>query len=222
MIKLTERIVDTEVETTVDDDTNDGGDEATVETRKTVRRKGLLVDVNETVELTLSSTLGRLGVVGETSTGVVKGVDEEKGRGTSSTTGSDVASKPLPVALALLEAEQRLEVVLCNMTSEDGQKRYPQRLTEGEVQGLRREVPDDVGGVTTPEGDETLITVGTREAVNDALVGGSQTTLLDLYATSRLANLLKVIARREHTISSWFCTKSLIRSMGAADVLATA
>lgn len=107
-----EGVVDTEVETTVDDDTDDGGDESTVETGNTVGSQGLAVDVNETVELTGSSTLGGLGVVGETGTGVVEGVDEKKGGGTSSTTGGDVASEPLPVTLVLLEAEEGLEVVL--------------------------------------------------------------------------------------------------------------
>ena len=54
--------------------------------------------------------------------------------------------------------------------------------TEREVKGLRREVPDDVGGVTTPERDKTLIPVCPGEAVHDALVGLGQTTLLDLHA----------------------------------------
>ena len=52
--------------------------------------------------------------------------------------------------------------------------------TEGKVQGLCGEVPDDVGGVTSPEGDETLVTVGTRKAVRDALVRLSETALLNL------------------------------------------
>ena len=117
MIARTERIVDTEVETTVDDDTDNGGNKATVETSNTVRGKGLLVDIDETVELASTSALRRLGVVGETSTGVVEGVDEEKGRSTGSTTRGNVTSEPLPVALVLLEAKQRLEVVLCKMTS---------------------------------------------------------------------------------------------------------
>jgi hypothetical protein len=65
------------LETSVDNDTNDRWDESTVETGNTIRGKGLLVDVNETVELTGPSTLGGLGVVGKTSTGVVKRVDEE-------------------------------------------------------------------------------------------------------------------------------------------------
>ena len=116
-LALTEGVVDTEVETTVDDDTDNRGDEATVETGNTVGRESLLVDVNEAVELTSSSTLGRLRVVGETRTRVVERVHEEQRRGTSCTTRSNVTSEPLPVTLRLLEAEQRLEVVLCKMTS---------------------------------------------------------------------------------------------------------
>jgi hypothetical protein len=53
--------------------------------------------------------------------------------------------------------------------------------TEGEVEGLGREVSDDVGGVTTPQRDDTLFRVGAGEAVNDTLVGGGETTLLDLH-----------------------------------------
>ena len=108
----TKGVVDTEVETTVDDDADNRGNEATVETGNTVRRKSLLVDVDETVELALTASLGRLGVVGETRTSVVEGVDEEEGRRTSSTTRGDVTSEPRPVAILLLEAEERLEVVL--------------------------------------------------------------------------------------------------------------
>lgn len=52
--------------------------------------------------------------------------------------------------------------------------------TEGKVQSLGREVTDDVGRVTTPERDKTLVSVGADEAVTDTLVGVRQTTLLDL------------------------------------------
>lgn len=54
------------------------------------------------------------------------------------------------------------------------------KLTEGKVQCLRGEVTDDVCSVTTPEGNKTLVTVGTSKAVNDTLVGLRKTTLLDL------------------------------------------
>ena len=53
-------------------------------------------------------------------------------------------------------------------------------LTEREVQGLRREVTDNVGRVTSPQRNQTLILVSTRKAVDDALVGVRKTTLLDL------------------------------------------
>jgi hypothetical protein len=79
-----ERVVHSEVETTVDNDTGDRGTETTVETHDTVRGEGLLVDVQQSVELALAITtlLGGLGVVGETGTGVVEGVDEEERSGT--------------------------------------------------------------------------------------------------------------------------------------------
>ena len=110
---LTERVVDTEVETTVDDDTDDRRDEASVETGNTVRLEGLAVDIDETVELAISSTLGGLGVVRETGTSVVERVDEEQGRSTSSTTRGDIASEPPPITLGLFETEQGLEIILC-------------------------------------------------------------------------------------------------------------
>lgn len=79
-----DRIVHAEVQTTVDDDTSDGRTEATVQTSDTISGEGLAVDVNQTVELGLTTGLGRLAVVGQTGTGVVERVDEEQGGGTSS------------------------------------------------------------------------------------------------------------------------------------------
>jgi hypothetical protein len=77
-------VVHAEVETTVDYNTKDGGTETTVETTNTIGSESLLVDVDETVELTLTTLLSALGVVGKTGTGVIQGVDEEEGSGTSS------------------------------------------------------------------------------------------------------------------------------------------
>lgn len=79
-----DRVVHTEVQTTVDDDTSDGGHETTVQTRDTIGSKSLAVHVNQTVELALTALLGVLGIVGKTSTGVVEGVDEKERSGTSS------------------------------------------------------------------------------------------------------------------------------------------
>jgi hypothetical protein len=76
-------IVQSEVETTVNDDTSDGRHETTVQSTNTIGSEGLLVDIDQTVELTLTTGLGVLGIVGKTGTGVIEGVDEEEGSGTS-------------------------------------------------------------------------------------------------------------------------------------------
>jgi solute carrier family 25 (adenine nucleotide translocator) protein 4/5/6/31 len=108
----------------------------------------------------VTTGLGVLGIVGKTSTGVVQRVDEEQRSGTSSTTGGKVTSHPHGVAiLVLLVAEHLLELV-----------------TESEVQGLGGEVSDDVGGVSSPEGHDTLIGHGALEAVTNAVVLAVETT----------------------------------------------
>jgi len=58
--------------------------------------------------------------------------------------------------------------------------RIDELRTEGKVESLGGEVTDDVGGVTTPERDGTLIGNGTLESITNTLVGSSKTTLLNL------------------------------------------
>ena len=70
---------------------------------------------------------------------------------------------PSPVAvLVLFETKHTFEVVL-----------------EGKVQGLSREVTEDIGHVTTPELTEALFLDDTGETVANALVGGRETTGFD-------------------------------------------
>jgi len=155
-------IVKTEVQTTVNDNTESRERETAVKTGNTIGGDGLAVDINETVELTGTTVLA-LGIVGKTGTGVIQGVDEEEGAGTSGTTGGNVTGEPLGVTVTLLlEVEHGLEVIL-----------------ESEVQSLGGEVTDDVGGVTSPEGLDTLISNDTLEAVSDALVGVGETAGLE-------------------------------------------
>jgi len=79
-----DRVVHTEIKTTVNNDTSDGRTKTTVKTRDTIRGEGLLVDINQTVKLTSTTSLGVLVVVGKTGTGVIERVDEKEGSGTSS------------------------------------------------------------------------------------------------------------------------------------------
>jgi hypothetical protein len=170
------RVVHAEVQTTVDDYTKNGGSETTVETSDTVGGKGLLVDIYETVELAVTTLLGVLCVVGKTGTGVVEGVDEEQRGGTGSllsldnchetmlectyTTGCQVTSHPLGVTVTLL------------LVGEHGLV----SIAESEVKGLGWEVADDVGSVTTPQGENALLLRGSSEALHDAIVLAVETT----------------------------------------------
>jgi hypothetical protein len=128
-----DRVVYAEVKTTVDNNTDNGGHKATVETSNTVRGEGLLKDVHEAVELTLA-TSGVLDVVGKTSTDVVERVDEEERSGTSGSTRGKIADHPPPIAvMLLLEGEYGFVGV-----------------AKSEVQGLSWEVTDNIGGVAAP------------------------------------------------------------------------
>ena len=168
-------IVHSEVETTVDDDTNNGWAESTVETGNTIRGEGLLVDIGKTVELALTTLLGGLGIVGKTGTGEIEGVDEEEGGGTGHSAGGKVAGHPLGVTLILLEGEHALVGV-----------------AESEVESLGWEVTDDVGSVSSPEGGDTLLVDGALEALGDTVVLAVKTTHLQhLILVKLLAGVLK-------------------------------
>lgn len=217
-----DRVVHSEVETAVDDDTGDGGTETTVETGNTVRGERLLVDIDQTFELALAALLGALCVVGETGTGVVERVDEEERgstgslaivsfcaeskRGSTYAAGGQVAGHPPPVSVTLLlEGEHGLVGV-----------------AEGKVEGLGWEVADNVGGVTSPEGGQTFGAECAAEAVDDAAVAAVETTSLDHFILQRrlLANAPKLAGIGKPR--TWFWMRSFTRSMGAAAVFETA
>ena len=70
------------------------------------------------------------------------------------TTGGQVAHHPLGVTITLLlEGEHRLVGV-----------------AESEVEGLGREVTDDVGSVTSPQREDTLSLCSSAEAVGNTVV----------------------------------------------------
>merc|ERR550517_449424 len=101
----------------VDEDTDSRDGEASVDALDTIRLQGLDIDIDQTVELTLSTLA--LVVVGQPGPGKVKGVHEEKGQGSSSTTRGNVGGKLDGRRSILGSGEQGLDGVL-----------------EGKVQGL--------------------------------------------------------------------------------------
>lgn len=79
------------------------------------------------------------------------------------TTRGQVAQHPHAIAITvLLETEHLLELV-----------------AEGKVQGLSREVSDDVGSVTTPQRHGALVGHGALEAFANAIVTAIETARLD-------------------------------------------
>merc|ERR1712109_11582 len=150
----------TEVHATVDEDPDSRDGEASVDALDTVRLQGLDVDIDQTVELTLSTLA--LVVVGQPGPGKVKGVHEEKGKGSGETTRGNVGGKLDSGRGILGGGEEGLDGVL-----------------EGKVQGLGGEVPQHVGEVSSPEGDNTLGVQHPLSAVKNTGVGLVQTTLLD-------------------------------------------
>jgi hypothetical protein len=76
------------------------------------------------------------------------------------TTGGQVTGHPLGVTVTLL------------LVCEHGLV----GVAESEVERLGGEVTDDVGSVTTPEGEDTLVLRGTAEALANAVVLAVETT----------------------------------------------
>merc|ERR1712183_556493 len=78
-----ESVKHAKVHATVDEDTNGRDGETSVEALDTIRFEGLHIDINETVELALTSLA--LGIVSQPGSGIVKRVHKQKRHGTSST-----------------------------------------------------------------------------------------------------------------------------------------
>lgn len=148
----TRGIVEAEVRGTVDDDTLHGHSETSVETGESVRAEDLADAVEQTLVLT---RVGLAHVGGQTGTREVERVHEAQGGGAGGTTGRQVTREVAPELRVLVHASEEHLLVL---------------VLEGEVQRLGGEVPDDVGHVTTPEGQEALLLGNADEGIDDTLV----------------------------------------------------
>jgi hypothetical protein len=121
------------------------------------------------------------------------------------TTGGQVTGHPLGVTITLL------------LVGEHGLV----GVAESEVERLGGEVTDDVGSVTTPQGEGALVLCGTAEALGDTVVLAVETAgLKHLILESVLAMI--VYGKSMERMRTWFWMRSLTRSMGAAAVFETA
>jgi hypothetical protein len=90
----TQGIVETEVGAAIDHNAHDGGNEATVEALDTVCLEGLLIDVEQAIELPFASGTCRLCVAAEASSRIVQGVNEQRRRSPSACARCNVPSEP--------------------------------------------------------------------------------------------------------------------------------
>merc|ERR1719291_30585 len=155
-----ESVVEAEVHATVDEDTDGGDDEASVEALDTVRLQGLDVHVHQAVELPLASLA--LSVISKPGSGVVQRVDKHQREGTSKSSACNVGAEFEGLGSVLGGLEQALDLIL-----------------EGKVQSLSGEVPKDVGEISSPEGVDSLGLQHPHGAVHHAVVRFVQTSLLD-------------------------------------------
>lgn len=144
-------IVETEVGTAVDDDTLDGDAETLVESHRARALGNLGQAIDQTGEFT---RLAATDIGGETSTRKVKRVHNQQGTGASQT------------ARRHVDGEKRPKVILRAV----GREQTLNRILERKVEGLRREITNNVRRVTSPEGAETLFGGHARKAVDDARV----------------------------------------------------
>lgn len=142
-----------EVSGSVDDDTLHWHVESEVETLEAIGFEDLADTVSETAELSLRWTLA--DVSGQPRSGEVEWIDEaERGR-TSCAARCQVTGEVTPELCFLIHAAEEDLLIL---------------VFEGEVKSLGGEVSDDVGQVSSPEGNEPLFFRDSDHTVHDSLV----------------------------------------------------
>ncbi|GMS98071.1 hypothetical protein PENTCL1PPCAC_20246, partial [Pristionchus entomophagus] len=146
------RVEHSKVGGAVDDDSLDRDEESSVEADQTVRLDSLDQAVRQTFEL---SAFGLSDVSGETGSGEVERVHEAQRSGSCGSSGDEVAEEEPTEVLLLVDPFE--EYVL-------------ERVLEGEVEGLCREVTDDVGQIASATGSESLLLGHTHEHIHDTLV----------------------------------------------------
>lgn len=146
-------VIDAKVSSPVDDDALNRDIEALVQALQTIRLEDFSQAVAQTVELSCSSSLSHIS--SQTGTGEVEGIHETQGGGSGGATRGQVTGEVPPELGALVDAIKEDLLVL---------------VLEGEVEGLGGEISDDIGKVTSPEGEESLLLGDTGDTVHDTLV----------------------------------------------------
>lgn len=142
-------IVSTEVEGSVDEDTNKGDAQTSVNTLETVGFVGFGDTVDKTLVLFTD-------IVGQSGSAVIEGVHEHHGGSTSHTTSEQVTSEEFEFLLFGIDAGDETSGI---------------EILGGEVNGGGGEISDDVGQITLPQRDGTFFSDASEETVTNTCVG---------------------------------------------------
>jgi hypothetical protein len=143
-------VEETELESSVDNNTGNGSTESVVDGGRSVSGGGLLEAIEDTVEGLFFTT----DIRGESGSGEIEGVADGEGESSSETSRGEVDSEESPeVCLGVVSGEHLLDGVL-----------------ERKVEGLLREVSHNIGSISSPEGRESLLGSDTSEAISHTLV----------------------------------------------------
>lgn len=141
-------VVQTEVGSPVEDDAVQWDAEASVQAPDAVRLGDLHQTVSQAFELALGLRFSHVGR--QTGSGEIQGVDKAEGGDPRCPTRGQASSEIPPELRVLVHAPQEHPLV---------------PIIEGEVEGLRGEVVDDIGQVASPEGQHALLLGDAQEAV---------------------------------------------------------
>jgi len=181
-VDSSKRVVHTEVDSTVRDDTSDGHTETVVETHDST---GTLGSLHKAVTEAVEGLGTRSDIRGKTGTGIVERVHNAERTGTGKTSRGHVGK------------EEHTELGLGAVLGKEGLD----GVLESEVKGLGREVTDDVGEVSTPESLDSLLASDAGEAVSNAGVTGNLARLDERVGILSLDDQLDTLDRSSGSLS---------------------
>merc|ERR1719323_1824901 len=141
----------TELEATVRDDSSEGHAETSVEGKETL---GACSRLLQAIEQTVEGLLSGANIRSKARSGVVQRIHDRQTACCCQTTRRHVHS------------EEHAEILLRAVLWEH----FLDRILEGQIEGLRRKIPDAIREVASPEGRGALLAINSREAIPDARV----------------------------------------------------
>ena len=124
-----QRIVHSKVKPTVNYNSHTRDVESAIKPSNAIRFESFLVNIDQTVKLPFTALVCSLGVISQTCSSIIKGINKKERWSASSTTRRQVPGKPLPVTiLVFLEIELPFKVIFESKVKGLKKQRYTSKL----------------------------------------------------------------------------------------------